>query len=115
MSIVRHEIRQIKDENRGQPIISQAVVHGKVAYLAGVTANPRNAIQRRDARPSRPFRVWGGRVLIVCLTRPLSGRGEHREPRSAVAGGYGPHRSPSLAIRRPHPKATRAQRRATRP
>jgi hypothetical protein len=43
MSIVRHEIRQIKDENRGQPIISQAVVHGKVAYLAGVTPNPRNA------------------------------------------------------------------------
>src|SRR5688500_19311640 len=40
MSIVRHEIRQISDENRGQPIISQAVVHGKVAYCAGVTPNP---------------------------------------------------------------------------
>ena len=37
MSITRHEIRQITDENRGQPIISQAVVHGKVAYIAGVT------------------------------------------------------------------------------
>jgi enamine deaminase RidA (YjgF/YER057c/UK114 family) len=40
MSIVRHEIRQITDETRGQPIISQAVVHGKVAYFAGVTADP---------------------------------------------------------------------------
>ena len=40
MSIVRHEIRRITDETRGQPIISQAVVHGKVAYLAGVTPNP---------------------------------------------------------------------------
>ena len=37
MSITRHEIRQITDENRGQPIISQAIVHGKVAYFAGVT------------------------------------------------------------------------------
>jgi enamine deaminase RidA (YjgF/YER057c/UK114 family) len=40
MSITRHEIRQITDENRGQPIISQAVVYGKVAYFAGVTPNP---------------------------------------------------------------------------
>src|SRR6266446_4598959 len=40
MSIIRHEIRQISDENRGQPIISQAVVHGNVAYFAGVTPNP---------------------------------------------------------------------------
>jgi hypothetical protein len=40
MSIIRHEIRQITDENRGQPIISQAVVHGNVAYFAGVTPNP---------------------------------------------------------------------------
>jgi enamine deaminase RidA (YjgF/YER057c/UK114 family) len=40
MSIIRHEIRQISDENRGQPIISQAVVHGNVAYLAGITPNP---------------------------------------------------------------------------
>jgi enamine deaminase RidA (YjgF/YER057c/UK114 family) len=40
MSITRHEIRQITDENRGQPIISQAVVHGKVAYFAGVTPDP---------------------------------------------------------------------------
>src|ERR1700741_1841534 len=39
MSIVRHEIRQITDETRGQPIISQVVVHGKVAYFAGVTPN----------------------------------------------------------------------------
>ena len=40
MSIVRHEIRQISDDNRGQPIISQAVVHGNVAYFAGVTPDP---------------------------------------------------------------------------
>ena len=40
MSIIRHEIRQISDENRGQPIISQAVVHGNVAYFAGITPNP---------------------------------------------------------------------------
>ena len=39
MSITRHEIRQISDENRGEPIISQAVVHGNVAYFAGVTPN----------------------------------------------------------------------------
>ena len=37
MSITRHEIRTITEENRGQPIISQAVVHGNVAYFAGVT------------------------------------------------------------------------------
>ena len=40
MSITRHEIRTITDENRGQPIISQAVVHGNVAYFAGVTPDP---------------------------------------------------------------------------
>jgi hypothetical protein len=40
MSIIRYEIRQISDENRGQPIISQAVVHGNVAYFAGITPNP---------------------------------------------------------------------------
>jgi enamine deaminase RidA (YjgF/YER057c/UK114 family) len=40
MSIVRHEIRQMSDENRGEPIISQAVVHSNVAYLAGITPNP---------------------------------------------------------------------------
>ena len=40
MSIIRHEIRQITDENRGQPIISQAVIHGDVAYFAGITPNP---------------------------------------------------------------------------
>jgi NADPH:quinone reductase-like Zn-dependent oxidoreductase/enamine deaminase RidA (YjgF/YER057c/UK114 family) len=40
MSILRHEIRKISDENRGQPIISQAVVHGNVAYFAGITPNP---------------------------------------------------------------------------
>ena len=37
MSIIRHEVRQISDGNRGQPIISQVVVHGNVAYFAGVT------------------------------------------------------------------------------
>ena len=40
MSIIRHEIRHISDENRGQPIISQAVVHGNVAYFAGITPDP---------------------------------------------------------------------------
>src|SRR5215813_8190763 len=40
MSIIRHEIRQISDDNRDQPIISQAVVHGNVAYFAGITPNP---------------------------------------------------------------------------
>jgi len=40
MSIIRHEIRRITDENRGQPIISQAVVHGNIAYFAGITPNP---------------------------------------------------------------------------
>ena len=40
MSIIRHEIRQISDENRGWPIISQAVIHGNVAYFAGITPNP---------------------------------------------------------------------------
>ena len=40
MSIIRHEIRRISEENRGQPIISQAVVHGNVAYFAGITPNP---------------------------------------------------------------------------
>src|SRR5215469_8848901 len=40
LSIIRHEIKQISDENRGQPIISQAVVHGNVAYFAGITPNP---------------------------------------------------------------------------
>jgi enamine deaminase RidA (YjgF/YER057c/UK114 family) len=38
--ITRHEIRPITGENRGQPVISQAVVHGNVAYLAGITADP---------------------------------------------------------------------------
>src|ERR1043165_5742458 len=40
MSLIRHQIRNISDENRGQPIISQAVVHGNVAYFAGVTPDP---------------------------------------------------------------------------
>ena len=40
MPITRREIRTITDENRGQPIINQAVVHGNVAYFAGVTPNP---------------------------------------------------------------------------
>jgi enamine deaminase RidA (YjgF/YER057c/UK114 family) len=37
VSITRHEVRHITEETRGQPIISQAVVHGKVAYFAGIT------------------------------------------------------------------------------
>lgn len=40
MSIHRHEIRKVTDENRGQPIISQCVIHGNVAYFAGITPNP---------------------------------------------------------------------------
>ena len=28
------------DDNHGQPIISQAIVHGNVAYFAGITPNP---------------------------------------------------------------------------
>jgi enamine deaminase RidA (YjgF/YER057c/UK114 family) len=40
MSIERHEIRQVSDQNRGQPIISQVVVHANVAYLAGITPDP---------------------------------------------------------------------------
>ncbi len=46
MSIIRHEIRQISDENRGQPIISQAVVHGNVAYFAGVPPTQLSAISK---------------------------------------------------------------------
>src|SRR6516225_4999421 len=34
------DVEVVSDENRGQPIISQAVVHGNVAYLAGITPNP---------------------------------------------------------------------------
>jgi enamine deaminase RidA (YjgF/YER057c/UK114 family) len=40
MSIRRHEIRQVSENNKGQPIISQAVVHGKTAYFAGITPDP---------------------------------------------------------------------------
>jgi hypothetical protein len=46
MSIIRHEIRQITDENRGEPIISQAVVHGNVAYFAGITPIRLSAISK---------------------------------------------------------------------
>src|SRR5262245_38789706 len=38
MSIIRHEIRQISDENRGQPIISQASF--MAVHFAGITPNP---------------------------------------------------------------------------
>src|SRR5262249_52944992 len=38
--ITRYEIRQLSNENRGQPIISQAVVHGNVAYFAGIPPPP---------------------------------------------------------------------------
>ena len=40
MSIKHYRVRTITDENRGQPIISQAVVHGNVVYLAGITPDP---------------------------------------------------------------------------
>ena len=40
MSIIATGIQRITDENRSQPIISQAVVHGNVAYFAGITPNP---------------------------------------------------------------------------
>jgi hypothetical protein len=46
MSIIRHETRQISDENRGQPIISQAVVHGNVAYLAASPPTRLSAISK---------------------------------------------------------------------
>ena len=59
MSIIRHEIRQISDENRGQPIISQAVVYGNVAYLAGVTPNPIvGDIKAQTAQVLRRAQVW---------------------------------------------------------
>jgi enamine deaminase RidA (YjgF/YER057c/UK114 family) len=38
--ITRYEIRRLSAENRGQPIISQAVVHDNVAYLSGITPDP---------------------------------------------------------------------------
>jgi len=53
MSIIRHEIRQISNENRGQPIISQAVVHGNVAYFAGITPNPIVGYQAQTAQVLR--------------------------------------------------------------
>ena len=34
------KLDRYQSENRGQPIISQAVVHGNVAYFAGITPNP---------------------------------------------------------------------------
>src|ERR1700738_94164 len=40
MSIKHYRVRKITDENRGQPIISQAVEHGNVVYLAGMTPDP---------------------------------------------------------------------------
>ena len=40
MSIYATKLGRISDENRGQPIISQAVVHGNIAYFAGITPNP---------------------------------------------------------------------------
>ena len=46
MSIIRHEIRQISDENRGQPIISQAVIHGNVAYLPASPPTRLSAISK---------------------------------------------------------------------
>ena len=62
MSIIRHEIRKISDENRSQPIISQAVVHGDVVYFAGITPNPivgdiktqTAQVLRRVDEPSQP-------------------------------------------------------------
>lgn len=40
MSITRYEVRKITEDKRGQSIISQAVVHGNVTYLAGITPDP---------------------------------------------------------------------------
>jgi enamine deaminase RidA (YjgF/YER057c/UK114 family) len=42
MSIIRHEIRKISDERRESRSADhhQAVVHGNVAYFAGITPNP---------------------------------------------------------------------------
>ena len=54
MSVLRHEIRQISEENRGQPIISQAVVHGNVAYFAGITPNPIAGDIKTQSAPRKP-------------------------------------------------------------
>jgi len=40
MATTRYEVRQITDETKGQPIISQAVVHDNMVYLCGVTPDP---------------------------------------------------------------------------
>jgi enamine deaminase RidA (YjgF/YER057c/UK114 family) len=57
MSIKHYRVRTITDENQGQPIISQVVVHGNVVYLAGITpdliegcvkAQTRQVLQRVD-------------------------------------------------------------------
>jgi enamine deaminase RidA (YjgF/YER057c/UK114 family) len=40
MQMQRIETRKITNETLGQPIISQAVIHGGVVYLAGITPNP---------------------------------------------------------------------------
>jgi hypothetical protein len=53
--------------------------------------------------------------LAVRITRPLSGRGELCEPRSAAAGSYGPRRSPAPVSRTPLALITPTQRRATTP
>jgi hypothetical protein len=55
MSITRHEIRQISDENRGEPIISQAVVHGNVAYCFFFASQHR--VLFLDAVPGWPHRL----------------------------------------------------------
>ena len=69
MSIIRHEIRQVSDENRGQPIISQAVVHDNVAYFAGITPNPIvGDIKTQTAQVLRRVRQrsWWGRTPKEC-------------------------------------------------
>jgi enamine deaminase RidA (YjgF/YER057c/UK114 family) len=83
MSIIRHEIRQISDENRGQPIISQAVAHGNVAYLAGITPNPIvGDIKTQTAQVLRRvdelLKRAGTAAICRCSQRVLSLRYRHR-------------------------------------
>lgn len=50
MTMTRHQVRTITDKNRGQPIISQVVVHGDIVYLAGVTPDPIEGDVRSQTR-----------------------------------------------------------------
>ena len=70
MSITRHEIRKITDENRGQPIISQAVVHGNVAVLFYRF----RVVSVSKAEPNKP-NVGQGRFVDVWVRERPHGAG----------------------------------------